>query len=122
VAWAAPHLHLEASYPAADDALSAAPDTVRLWFNEEPELSLAAIGIESAQGQVEVGDVEATDDPKSVRARVVSMLAPGEYRVTWRAAGSDGHVVRGSYAFSVATDAQGPGGGPSSAERDRDGP
>ncbi len=26
---------------------------------------------------------------------------PGEYRVTWRAAGEDGHAVRGSFDFMV---------------------
>jgi methionine-rich copper-binding protein CopC len=98
------HLRLTASHPAADEVLPGAPDTVRLWFSEAPEQSLSAIGIEGAQGRIELGDVEATDDPTSIKAQVKGELPPGDYGVTWRAAGLDGHVVRGSYEFTVAVD------------------
>ena len=103
-AMTAAHLRLMDSYPAADEVLSTAPDTVRLWFSEVPERSLSAIGIEGALGDIEMGDVEATDDSKSIKAQVVGKLPSGEYRITWRAAGDDGHVVRGSYQFTVAPD------------------
>lgn len=96
------HLRLTASYPAADDILSAPPDTVRLWFSEAPERSLSAIRIEGADGDVEMGKVEGTDHPTSIRAEVLGELPPGDYRVAWRTAGSDGHVMRGSYQFGVA--------------------
>ncbi len=96
------HLRLTASFPAADQVLSAAPDTVRLWFSETPERSLAAIRLEGAQGDIEMGDVEGTDDPNSIKAQVLGELLPGEHRVSWRAAGNDGHAVRGSYLFHVA--------------------
>ncbi len=103
-AMTAVHLRLTASYPAADEVLAAAPDTVRLWFSEAPERSLSAIGIEGALGDIEVGDVEATDDPKSIKAQVMDEVPPGDYRVRWRAAGNDGHIVRGDYQFTVAVD------------------
>ena len=97
------HLRLTKSFPAADQVLPAAPDTVRLWFNEEPELPLAAIGIEGANGKIDVAKVEKTDDARSFKARVLGDLSSGTYRVTWRAAGSDGHAIRGRYDFEVET-------------------
>jgi methionine-rich copper-binding protein CopC len=98
------HLRLTKSYPSADQVLTTAPDTVRLWFSEEPELALAAIGIEGANGKVEVAKVEKTDDPTSFKARVVGDLAAGSYRVTWRTSGSDGHAIRGRYDFELKTE------------------
>jgi methionine-rich copper-binding protein CopC len=95
------HLHLTDSFPKADAMLTAAPDSVRLWFNEGPELALAAIGLEGEHGAVELSAVQTTDDSKSIKAAVLGDVVPGMYRVTWRAAGDDGHAVRGSFEFMV---------------------
>ena len=95
------HPELTDSFPAADQVLHEAPDSIRLWFNQEPELELAEMSLEGESGTVEMGDVQATNDPKSFKARVLTELGSGSYRVTWRAAGSDGHVIRGAYDFEV---------------------
>lgn len=95
------HLHLSDSFPKTDAMLTEAPDSVRLWFNEEPELALAAISLDGEHGAVEMSEVRKTDDSKSIKAEVLGEVVPGEYRVTWRAAGDDGHVVRGSFDFMV---------------------
>lgn len=103
---AAWHLDLTDSYPKADQVLSEPPDAIRLWFNEIPELSLASIRLEGANSTIETGKPRATDDPKSFQADVLAQLEPGAYRVIWRAAGSDGHAIRGRYAFEVSAGAQ----------------
>jgi len=95
------HIALTASYPQSDQVLSESPDTIRLWFNEEPELVLAGISLEGENGKVETGKARETDDPKSLKTDVLEKLPPGSYRVAWRAAGSDGHVIRGRYNFEV---------------------
>ena len=95
------HLHLTDSFPKTDAMLTAAPDSVRLWFNEEPELALAAISLEGEHGAVELGAVQKTSDSKSIRAEVLGEMGPGDYRVRWRAAGADGHAVRDSFDFMV---------------------
>jgi methionine-rich copper-binding protein CopC len=95
------HIALTASYPKSDQVLSESPDTIRLWFNEEPELALAGISLEGENGKVEIGRARETDDPKSFKTDVLEQLSPGSYRVAWRAAGSDGHVIRGRYNFEV---------------------
>ena len=43
---AAWHLDLTASFPKADQVLAESPDTVRLWFNQVPGLSLAGISLD----------------------------------------------------------------------------
>lgn len=101
VAASAWHLDLTASYPQADQVLAESPDTVRLWFTQVPELALAGISLEGEGGKVEMGKVQKTDDAKSFKADVLEQLQPGSYRVVWRAAGSDGHAIRGRYDFEV---------------------
>ncbi len=102
------HLRLTKSYPQQDQVLVAAPDTVRLWFSEDPEFALSAIGIEGANGKIDVAKVEKTDDATSFKAQVLGDLSPGKYRVTWRTAGSDGHAIRGRYDFEVQAEGQQP--------------
>ena len=99
------HLHLTKSFPAADQILQQPPDTVRLWFSEEPELALAAVGLEGPGGKVDMGKPEPTSDPKSFKAMVIGQLEAGSYRITWRAAGADGHAIRGRYDFELRVDA-----------------
>ncbi len=101
VAASAWHLDLTASYPKADEVLTESPDTIRLWFTQAPELALAGISLEGVEGKVEIGKVQKTDDAKSFKAEVLEQLRPGSYRVVWRAAGSDGHAIRGRYDFEV---------------------
>ena len=95
------HLYLTKSYPSADQVLQQPPDTIRLWFNEEPELALAAVGLEGPSGTVEIGKPRHTDDAKSFQATISGGLEAGSYRVTWRAAGGDGHAIRGRYDFEL---------------------
>ncbi len=95
------HLALTDSFPKEDQVLAESPDIIRLWFNQEPELALAGISLEGENGEVEMGKAQNTDDPKSFKADVLQPLGTGSYRVVWRAAGSDGHVIRGRYNFEV---------------------
>ncbi len=102
------HLRLTKSYPQQDQVLAAAPDSVRLWFSEDPEFALSAIGIEGVDGKIDMAKVEKTDDATSFKAQVMGDLSPGKYRVTWRTAGSDGHAIRGRYDFEVRAEGQKP--------------
>jgi len=95
------HLELTDSFPKADQKLAESPDSILLWFSQAPDLALAAIDIEGENGAVEMGKPQATSDPKSIKALVLGVLEPGAYRVNWRAAGSDGHAMRGGYDFEV---------------------
>ena len=45
--------------------------------------------------------VKATEDKLSIAVAVTSPLPAGKYTVTWKTAGTDGHVIRGSFGFTV---------------------
>lgn len=77
--------------------LAAAPAELVLAFSEAARLT--ALGITRAGGEKQ----KLTPPGESLqRIRVpLPKLAPGDYLVTWRALGSDGHLVPGQIRFSV---------------------
>jgi methionine-rich copper-binding protein CopC len=97
------HLQLSRSVPGADSILAAAPTHVVLWFTQEPNVALSAITVKRADGTaVRLGAVATCPTDKQViHAKVEEELPSGRYRVEWRTAGSDGHVVRGELAFRI---------------------
>ena len=97
------HLRLTKSEPAQHDTLTVAPSTIRLWFSQRAELRTMRVTLLSATGDtVSLGALtrSATADAPVV-APVQSPLVNGTYTVQWRTMASDGHVVRGEFAFVV---------------------
>ncbi|ALD90608.1 Copper resistance protein CopC [Cupriavidus gilardii CR3] len=45
--------------------------------------------------------VSGSDDPKTMVITPAQSLAPGSYRVEWRAVSSDTHPITGNIAFTV---------------------
>ncbi len=58
-------------------------------------------------GAVTLGAARAGTE-QSLVVPVESTLAPGAYRIAWKTAGDDGHVVKGNIAFSVKAAPQPP--------------
>jgi len=105
-AWAPMHLHLTASSPDKGESVTEVPTAIRLWFNQEPELKLSRIKVESARGDtIAMGKVVATDDPKSFAAPITGTLEVGVYTVKWVTGSPDGHAVRGTFVFTVPAEA-----------------
>ena len=97
------HLRLTGTSPAKDSTVAEAPREIRLSFNLKPELALVRIGLASASGtKVAMGKPARTADSLTVAAPVEGKLAAGGYTVTWQAASSDGHPIRGTFGFTVA--------------------
>lgn len=98
-----PHLRLKSSFPAKDTTLNTAPDAVRLWLSEPADLPATRITVTDAKGAavpVEKLTRGATaDDP--VVGKFTTAPGNGTYNVTWKAMSKDGHVVNGTFAFSV---------------------
>lgn len=95
------HNRLVKSAP-AKDAVVAAPKEIRLWFAEKAPPALSSVTLLGADSaKVATSRVRATDDPKSVAVDVTGPMPPGRYDVQWRTSGDDGHVIRGSYPFTV---------------------
>ena len=116
---AAAHTALTATEPSADTTLSAGPSRVSATFNEDLQTTFAAMTVVGPDGNLwSAGDPE-------VRGAVVSVglrpLGPsGTYTVNYRVTSADGHVVSGSWSFTVtvpSTGAPGPAVADNSAPR-----
>ena len=94
------HSLLLASVPKADAVVSGAP-AVTLRFNNRIEKKLSRIRLVSPRDEAQAlavrsdGAVDALEAP-------LPPLAAGRYRVDWRVLSTDGHVVSGTFAFSVS--------------------
>ena len=98
------HNRLVKSEPGVDAALAKSPAVVRLWFKEAAELAVSSIRLaDAAATPIATGAVRATDDKTSIAVTVSAPLLPGQYTVTWKTAGPDGHVIRGSFGFTVGS-------------------
>jgi copper resistance protein C len=101
------HPKLLSSIP-ADGAQGVAPVVIELHFSENlltqfsgAKLSMTAMpGMAHAPMPVKAS-VAASSDPKVMLIKPASLLAPGSYRVDWRAVSSDTHPILGNVVFSV---------------------
>ena len=102
IAWRAPfHLHLLKSAPAANATVSAAPDSIRLWFSQAPELAVTTVKVTGPGNAVIALAPLAKRDSALVIAPVKGPMAAGAYSVVWRTMAKDGHVARGTFAFKI---------------------
>ena len=101
-AWAAPfHLHLLKSAPAANATITAAPDSIELWFSQEPEIKVTTVKVTGPGNATVALTPLAKRDSAGVIAAVKGGMKTGAYTVTWRTMAKDGHVARGTFAFKV---------------------
>lgn len=98
------HNRLVKAEPGVDTTVARSPGQIRLWFKEAPELAVSSIRLADAAAKpIATGVVKATDDKMSIAVTVSAPLPPGKYTVTWKTAGADGHVIRGSFGFTVGS-------------------
>lgn len=102
VAAAVPHFALDRSMPEAGSTVES-PSEIRLWFTQEPQEGTTQIRlVEAEDAGVHVMDVaQDEEDPKAFYIVVHGELPAGEYNVSWRGMGVDGHVIRDAFSFSV---------------------
>ena len=97
------HANLESAEPAPDSVLEEAPARVVVRFTEPVEPSLSEIRVLDATG-VRVDDGESIPLPGDPTEMSVGLapLSDGTYTVAWRNVSTvDGHLMRGSFLFSV---------------------
>lgn len=94
------HTALISSDPAADATLTAGPNRVSATFNEDLQPTFAAMTVVGPDGALwSSGDAEVRGAVASVAVRP---LGPsGRYTVNYRVTSDDGHVVSGSWSFTV---------------------
>jgi methionine-rich copper-binding protein CopC len=52
-------------------------------------------------GEIPLGELQFNREDRSMAAAIEETLPPGAYEFTWRTAGDDGHVQRGTIAFVI---------------------
>jgi methionine-rich copper-binding protein CopC len=92
------HTPLKTSAPAADAAV-AAPKTIELAFGGD--VRLTSLALTDAAGAAKHLDAVPTAVASTFSLAVHEPLAPGAYKVVWRAVGGDTHIVSGEFAFTV---------------------
>ncbi len=94
------HLKLTRSSPQADGVLESSPAALQLWFSEEPLLLMSAVTLTGPAGAVKLEAPRVGGD-RSLIVSVGTTLEPGAYRIAWKTAGDDGHVIHGTLKFSI---------------------
>lgn len=96
------HAHLTVSDPAAN-ATVAAPKQLTLHFSERlnPKFSGMTVTMSTMNDMAVPVTVAVAKDGASLVATPARPLAPGAYRVTWRAVTADTHRTQGAYSFTV---------------------
>lgn len=99
------HAIMIKSDPPKDAILNAVPDQVGMWFSEDLNPTFSSAVVVNAQNQ-SVDKKDAHTSPTDPREMLVSLrpnLPPSVYIVVWRTqSAADGHILRGSFRFSVA--------------------
>jgi methionine-rich copper-binding protein CopC len=94
------HMKVEKTEPADGATLSTAPPHVQLWLTEKPDLKVTKVELSGPSGKITLGPAH-TMSEKTLMAAVTGKMADGKYTVNWQTAGNDGHVQKGSFAFTV---------------------
>src|SRR5215469_5015153 len=102
VVTASAHAELIRAEPAAGGNVGKAPSEVTLHFSERLEGALSSVVVRDAAGK-QVDKANGSVDTKDRRIIRVSLpdLAPGVYKVEWRAVSADTHRVNGDFTFKV---------------------
>lgn len=94
------HMKATKFEPAADSTVTAPPQRLQVWFTQAPDPKLSKLDLAGPAGAVKLTGLQATAE-KSIVATVGGTLANGRYTATWQAAGDDGHIQKGQFAFTV---------------------
>lgn len=95
------HPKIVAIEPTPDARLDVPPERVRISFSEPVE-PLSSIQLFDARGQQvdEGGGAPRADDP-TILELTLPPLEPGIYTVVWTIIGSDSHILKDNFAFTV---------------------
>ena len=98
---ASAHASLIATAPGPSSSVDS-PKAIMLRFDHPTKPAPDGIVLSGPKGKVAGVNAVSADDV-TVRAALPSMLAPGAYTVAWRCLGKDGHVLEGTFTFTVKT-------------------
>ena len=106
---AAAHTRVEMTAPADGDTAHGAVREVRLRFSRGVESALTTLSLSRGGNHVASGgQVVPQTDGREYLLPLPRPLDPGAYEVQWKTVGADGHVLQGSFRFTVAADPSAP--------------
>jgi len=82
------HAHLVRATPAVGGTVQTPPSEVTLRFNEKLEAAFSSVVIRDSTGTL-------------MRVPLQQPLAPGVYKVEWKAMSADTHKIDGNFTFKV---------------------
>lgn len=95
------HAHLVSATPAADATVSS-PKALSLTFSETLEPKFSGVELTTAHGKtVPLATSVSAKDHMTITGALSAPLAPGGYKVMWHVVSSDGHRMKGAFAFTV---------------------
>ena len=107
------HAELVETAPEAGSTITEAPLEITATFDEDIVVESSDISLRNAAGErIARGRVDPTE-PRILRVSPPPALPPGAYEVRWVAASADGHIERGSFAFTLAAPPPSPSPAPS---------
>ena len=92
------HTPLKTSVPAADASVSA-PKTIELTFGGD--VRLTSLTLTDSAGAAKHTDAVPSEIASAFSLNIHEPLAPGAYKVVWRAVGGDTHIISGEFGFTV---------------------
>ena len=96
------HVHLDKSIPAKGEALSAAPESLQLWFSGGVETEWSKIEVKSENGaRMDEGEISHIDHNAKALKVKLKPLPAGSYKIKWNIVAHDGHRIKGKSHFSV---------------------
>jgi copper resistance protein C len=96
------HAFLDHATPAVGSVIHASPAQVRLWFTQELEPAFSTVQVQDRDGRRVDKQDNNVDRANPILMQVtLPQLAPGRYRVVWRALSVDTHVTEGDFTFDV---------------------
>ena len=95
--------YLDRATPAANSGVHQSPTEVKLWFTGplDPPFSKAEAQDQSSK-RVDKGEPRVDSTDRKLLRVSLPPLAPGRYRVTWRAVSVDTHASTGEFTFDIA--------------------
>ena len=97
------HAHLVRATPAVGGTVQTPPSEVTLRFNEKLEAAFSSVVVRDQTGkQVDKGDGAVDKSDRTLmRVPLQQPLAPGVYKVEWKAMSADTHKIDGNFTFKV---------------------
>ena len=97
---AAAQITIAGSTPEDGASLAGPVRTVRVWFDEAPQVAKSALELAGPGNRATIEGLH-TMGENDLMGRVTGPMPDGEWTMTWRAVGADGEERTGTVTFTV---------------------